>query len=318
MAGDWESAVVRRFLQRPGSGRGVLRGIGDDAALLDLPAGEVLAVSMDTIVEGKHFPKHLADSSAIGYLALAVNLSDLAATAATPYAAFLSLTIPEADDVWLQAFATGFHELAELHGVELAGGDITCGPRTISVTVCGSVPQQEALARNSAKPGDLVYVTGSLGGAALGYSHMRGDAPVLDDEQLASCMQRLLRPQPRIAEGLCLRQVASSCTDLSDGLSRNLSLLLEASGCGADIYLQKLPLDENVASLIPPPQCWQMALAFGGDYELCCTVPAKKAYLLDDRNFSLVGEVCTTPGLRFVKPDGGLYKAGGGYSHFAV
>ena len=314
---DWESRCISLLRQRAGGASGIVRrGIGDDAALLQPPPGEALAVSVDTIVQGRHFPKLWRHGADIGHLALAVNLSDMAATAATPRAAFLALTMPAADEEWLQGFASGFFALAERHNVALAGGDVTCGPLAASVTICGSVPEPQALARGGARPGDLVYVSGSLGGAALGHACLDGAAPAgLDDAKADSCIRRLLRPEPRVSEGLSLRGVASACTDLSDGMARNLSMLLEASGCGADISLPLLPLDDAVAGLAPP-QCWDMALSFGGDYELCCTVPPDKAGLLKQGSFTRIGQVSAAKGLRFAKEDGSLYQAAPGYSHF--
>ena len=315
---DWESRCISLLLQRAGGASGIVRrGIGDDAALLKPPPGEVLAVSVDTIVQGRHFPESWHHNSDIGHLALAVNLSDMAATAATPRAAFLALTLPAADEDWLQDFASGFFALADRYDVALAGGDISCGPLAAVVTICGSVPERQALARSGAKPGDLIYVSGSLGGAALGHACLDGAAPAgLDDDNTASCIRRLLRPEPRVSEGLSLRGIASACTDLSDGMVRNLSILLEASNCGADISLPLLPLDSVLASLVPPPRRWDMALSFGGDYELCCTVPPDQAGLLNQGSFTHIGQVSATPGLRFTKEDGSLYQAASGYSHF--
>ena len=198
MAADWESDAIARWLHRPGRGNpAVVRGIGDDAALLALAPGEVLAVSVDTLVEGRHFPRRHDDPGAIGHQALAVNLSDLAATAATPRAAFMALTLPVADEDWLAAFAAGFHALADAHGVILAGGDLTCGARTISIMVCGTVPRGLAQGRRGAAPGDHILVSGQLGGAALGYRCLEGSAPPLSATQRARCLQRLLRPDPR-------------------------------------------------------------------------------------------------------------------------
>ena len=272
---------------------------------------------MDTIVQGRHFPELWHDNTAIGHLALAVNLSDMAATAATPRAAFLALTMPAADDDWLRDFASGFFALADSHGVVLAGGDITRGPLTISVNITGTVPGHQALSRSGAKPGDLIYISGSLGGAAMGYRHLQGKAPRgLDTAKRDNCMKRLLRPQPRISEGLSLRDVASSCTDISDGMARNMALLLEASDCGADIALNSIPLEPAVAELVPEPQRWDMALAFGGDYELCCTVPPGNAHMVDTNSFTQVGKVTTTKGLRFIQDDGRQYQPAPGYSHF--
>ncbi|HET7675523.1 MAG TPA: thiamine-phosphate kinase, partial [Gammaproteobacteria bacterium] len=224
-----EFALIRRFFRRDVTRSDVVLGVGDDAALLQTPAGTELAISTDTMVEGVHFPAG-APAHAIGWRALATNLSDLAAMGATPAWATLALTLPQADEAWLQEFARGFFELADQFGVALVGGDVTQGALTVTVTIHGHVPAGAALRRSGAKPGDRVFVTGKLGGAAAGLAAYPNDG-----------RGRYLYPQPRVAEGVALRGFASAAIDISDGLVADLGHIAEASGVGAQMALEKVP-----------------------------------------------------------------------------
>lgn len=305
-----EFALIRRFFRRDVTRSDVVLGVGDDAALLQTPAGTELAISTDTMVEGVHFPAG-APAHAIGWRALATNLSDLAAMGATPAWATLALTLPQADEAWLQEFARGFFELADRFGVALVGGDVTQGALTVTVTIHGHVPAGAALRRSGAKPGDRVFVTGKLGGAAAGLAAYPNDG-----------RGRYLYPQPRVAEGVALRGFASAAIDISDGLVADLGHIAEASGVGAQMALEKVPQAPELLRF-NPDKAFAMALAGGDDYELCFTIEPKK---LDDLRarwrpewtpLSDIGMIDSGEGVRCVKSDGSMWvPAAGGYRHF--
>lgn len=243
-------------------------GIGDDAALLAPKPGHELVVAVDTLVSGVHFP---ADAGAddIGYRSLAVNLSDLAAMGAEPACFTLAITLPESNSEWLEGFSRGLFEMAKQHRVPLVGGDTTKGPLTISIQVLGYVPCGQALRRDGAQPGDLIYVSGYLGDAAAGLAlaNAQGTAP-------AYLQQRFLRPEPRLEAGLALRQFAHAAIDISDGLLADIGHIAERSGLSAAIELDKLPLSDALSSAFSQQQAQQFALCGGDDYELCfCSAP---------------------------------------------
>ena len=247
-------------------------GIGDDCALLNVPVGECLAVSTDTLVSDVHFFADV-DPVALGHKALAVNLSDLAAMGAQPRWISLALTLPKADDVWLTGFTQGFHALAVKHNVALIGGDTTRGPLSITISAKGTVPAAQALRRSGAKAGDAIYVSGSLGAAALAVQQRIHNFP-MNSDALRDCSFRMDYPQPRCELGLALRGIATSALDLSDGLSGDLMHILRASGVAAEIELTNLPIASAVQRSVTPEQALQLALGGGDDYELCFTVPA--------------------------------------------
>ncbi|RAP58501.1 thiamine-phosphate kinase [Oleiagrimonas sp. MCCC 1A03011] len=259
----------------------VLLGIGDDAALLRPPAGHALAVAVDTLLEGVHFPVGTAPAD-IGWKALAVNLSDLAAMGATPAWALLSLTLPGADRRFVEGFLDGFTALAEPHRLALVGGDTTRGPLAVSVTVHGFVPEAQALRRDGAKAGDAIFVTGTLGDAAAGLACLdreRADADRLLTASVDSrkaLIGRLNRPTPRVAAGQLLRGVASACIDVSDGLLADLGHVCRASGVGAVLDADALPLSSALLTLFAD-DARDFALRGGDDYELCFTVPSERA-----------------------------------------
>ncbi len=273
-------------------------GIGDDAALLAVPPGERLAASTDTLVAGVHFPLDTAAAD-LGWKALAVNLSDLAAMGATPAWALLALTLPQADARFVAAFADGFAALAREYKLALVGGDTTQGPLTITLTVLGFVPDGAALTRAGARAGDLVFVTGTLGDAAAGL-HCR-DRAAADAERLLAAptglrealIARLNRPLPRVAQGLVLRGRASACIDVSDGLVADLGHLCEASGVGAEIDVDALPASPALLHLFDAEARRAFQLGGGDDYELCFTAPAAAApVLLGDLARSGCGATC--------------------------
>lgn len=297
----------------------VLVDVGDDCALLSVPAGRELAVSIDTLVAGVHFLPG-CDPESLGWKSLAVGLSDLAAVGAEPAWATLALTLPQADETWLAGFARGFGAMAAAQDVRLVGGDLTRGPLTISVQVHGFVPIGHALRRGGARPGDLVCVSGGIGDAGLALRHLQ-KAEHLDDY----LRRRLERPTPRVELGELLRGVATAAIDLSDGLIADLGHLLAASGCGARIELDRLPLADQVAGVVASSGDWGLPLASGDDYELCFTIPPARAAELAVLSAAArcplthIGDIDAQPGLRFVQGKGQPWSSSrSGYDHFAA
>lgn len=296
-------------------------GIGDDAALVKVPPGNQLAVSVDTLVSGVHFfpsvsPQHL------GHKALAVNLSDLAAMGAEPAWATLALTLPHSDAVWLEGFAQGFASLANRYGVQLIGGDTTRGPLSVTVQVQGLVPEECALKRAGACIDDAIYVTGSLGDAALYLKLLQlgADLPPGSD----GLRQRLDRPEPRVEAGIALRSVANSAIDISDGLLADLGHILEASGVGATIDLARLPLSVQFTDWLDQSGDWSPALAGGDDYELCFTAAVEREPEIRQIAIDLgleihrIGAIEKASGLRVLRPDGTPWTdARTGFDHFS-
>lgn len=315
---DW-IAWLKQQAQPRDADNGVVLGIGDDAALCQVPPGMHLAISTDTLVAGVHFPEDTAPAD-IGYKALAVNLSDLAAMGAKPAWFSLALSVPEMDWDWLQPFSQGLLELAREHHVALIGGDTTRGPLSITVTVHGFVPEGHALRRSGAKNGDDIWVTGSLGDAAAAL------------QQIGAAMQsmklrhRLDRPMPRVAAGLVLRELASAAIDVSDGLAQDLGHILKASGVGAEIELGRLPVSSSLLEFHPNDTArWQLQISGGDDYELCFTAPARNAFAIEQAlaecgvSASVIGHATEQAGLRCLAPDGQpLPLATDGYQHFGA
>ncbi|MDO9371443.1 MAG: thiamine-phosphate kinase [Gammaproteobacteria bacterium] len=319
-----EFSIIERYFAQPAAMRDpdVVLGIGDDAALLHVPEGMELAVATDTLVEGVHFSPHTKPGD-IGYKALAVNLSDMAAMGAEPRWATLALTLPQADESWLADFSAGFFALASEYRIQLIGGDTTRGPLSITVQILGLVPAGTALRRSGAHAGDLIYVTGTLGDAGLGLRVLQQPLE-LSAQHAAHVMQRLNRPQPRVTEGIALRGIASAAIDVSDGLGADLGHILQASGAGARINLSTLPLSAAVADYVNHSGDWCMPLCAGDDYELCFTVPAQKCSALLDAMKSSptgcthIGVIEAAPGLRCISASGELITPrAGGYQHFS-
>ncbi|MGN1056559.1 MAG: thiamine-phosphate kinase, partial [Comamonas sp.] len=272
-----EFELIRKYFQRPV--RRSPLGVGDDCALLAPAPGMQLAVSSDMLVEGRHFFADVAPQL-LGHKALAVNLSDLAASGAQPLAFTLALSLPRADAAWCEQFSKGLFALAEQHQCELVGGDTTQGPLNICITVFGEVPSGQALLRSGAQVGDDIWVSGSLGDARLALDALLRQH-ALPPAVLAQARQRLEQPTPRVALGVGLRGIANSCLDISDGLLGDLNHILEASSVGARI-------DANITrGLLQARKHPMMAalamtridactLAGGDDYELCFTAPSER------------------------------------------
>ncbi len=261
-----EDELIARFFAAQGVRRSdVVVGIGDDAAVLAPPDGRHIVCTVDTINEGIHFPAGLAPDC-IGYRAMAVNLSDLAAMGAEPAWATLSLSIPESNERWLGEFASGWFSLADRYSVALVGGDTIRGPLSISVSLQGFVEPGRQISRSGANPGDDLYVTGTLGDAAAGLSVLgTSDAPELSN--------RFLRPEPRVEIGLDLAGVATAAIDLSDGIARDLAKLAGDSGIAAELDSDRLPVSQSAIDALGESKARDYALAGGDDYELCFTLP---------------------------------------------
>jgi thiamine-monophosphate kinase len=315
-----EFELIRTFFARqPVSRADVAAGIGDDAALLRPPAGQLLAVTSDLLVSGVHFLPDV-DPHALGHKALAVNLSDLAAMGAEPAWFLLNLVLPEADTHWLERFCRGMFDLARTQNVQLVGGDTSRGPLAIGIEAHGFVPEAAALRRSGAKTGDRIYVTGTLGDAALALQHRLGKHR-LSEHDFTALSGRLDRPTPRVREGMALRGLAHSAIDLSDGLLADLGHILEMSRVGARIFLDKIPVSPVSREHIGRSG-WETALAMGDDYELCFTVPPYNIGALEKLQFDCelqcIGEIESEPGLRIVDESGGIYlPAFSGHDHFA-
>jgi thiamine-monophosphate kinase len=267
-----EFDLIRRYFTR--ATPGTLLGVGDDAALLQLSPGKVLAVSSDMLVSGTHFFAD-ADPFMLGHKTLAVNLSDMAAMGATPGWAMLAIALPEVNAAWLEKFSAGFFALAKQYGVELIGGDTTRGPLNLCVTIFGEVPAQQALRRSGAQLGDEVWVSETLGDAALALAHLQGRI-VLSAAEYAACAPALHQPQPRVPLGLALRGIANSAIDISDGLLADLGHILDASQLAARLDFSALPISPVLHYYLQQPIGKQCVLSGGDDYELCFTAPGAR------------------------------------------
>lgn len=308
-----EFALIARLVAAlPCRRRDVIAGPGDDGALLRPPAGMDLVQTVDTCLEGVHFPAGLAASD-VGWRALAINLSDLAAMGADPAWALLALTLPAADPAWLTSFAGGLGELAAEAGVDLVGGDVVRGPLCVGLTLTGFVPPGEALMRRGAAPGDGVWVTGALGGGAAGLAAFRAGH--------AQQAMAFRRPTPRLAEGRTLRGIASAAIDVSDGLAADLGHLLTAGGVGAVLDLDVLPLHAE-AQTADADASLRMALYGGDDYQLCFTVPQEREPALAAAAAGWaarpvrIGEIRREPGLTLRQAGVPVVLPGAGWDHF--
>ena len=298
-----EFDLIARFFTRP-CHRAVL-GVGDDCALLQPTPGVQLAISTDMLVCGQHFFADV-DPVSLGHKALAVNLSDLAACGATPWAFTLALALPESNPAWLGAFAQGLFALADLHDCDLIGGDTTRGPLTINITIFGETLPGQALLRSGAQLGDDIYVSGTLGDARLALEALQGKIS-LPEDHLAQARLRLEQPTPRIALGLALRGIATAAIDVSDGLLGDLQHLLDRSQRGASLHTQAL---HNLMLIDGHPLHY--VLAGGDDYELVFTAPVSQraavatAALNSGTRVTRIGQTEKATGIRLLDAQGAL------------
>ncbi len=267
-----EFSLIYRYFSALGRGEAVDLSVGDDCAILHLGPGERLATSVDTMVEGVHFPEDSFPED-IGYRVVAAAASDLAAMGARPIGMTLALTLPQADELWLHAFSEGLAAAANDCQLPLVGGDTTRGPLTITIQVLGALPPDQALLRSGAGPGDGVYVSGCLGDAAAALACLSGEwrpAPA----HLDYLLDRFNRPRARIDLGRGLLGVASAAIDISDGLLADAGHIAAASGVRLHIEPGLLPLSPALLSHPDAEQALRWALTGGDDYELCFCLPA--------------------------------------------
>ncbi len=330
-----EFDLIERYFKRPA--RKAALGVGDDCALIMPTAGMQLAISSDMLVEGRHFLSTV-NPSHLGHKALAVNLSDLAASGAEPLAFTLALSLPRVDEAWLAGFSEGLFRLADAHNCELIGGDTTQGPLNICITVFGEVPPGDALLRHNAQVGDDIYISGTVGDARLALEVFRGTQS-LDANAFEQVRARMERPTPRVQLGLELRAIANAAIDVSDGLLGDLGHILKRSNVGAEINTDWLQtagsfsgsLNEHTHAGISP---WLAALPFnkrlefamsgGDDYELCFTAPVNQRELVhaaaweSDTPVTRTGRITETSGLVVLDPQGQpITRRFASFDHFA-
>lgn len=312
-----EFELIAKYFTRPVQAD---LGVGDDAALIRLRPGYQLAVSADMSVAGTHFFADI-DPFAIGWKAMAVNVSDMAAMGAQPKWATLSIALPEINELWLQGFSAGLFACADAFGVSLIGGDTTRGPLNVAINIMGELPQGEALQRNGAQTGDDVWVSGTLGQAALWLQHRLG-ALDLHAEDVAMLATAMHHPQPRVALGLALRGIATAALDISDGLLADLTHILEASAVGAELDWASIPKPVLQQSAVSESLLQQVVLAGGDDYELCFTVAPQHRdtlrALADQLALPLhrIGKITTAAGLQVLDGEAAVVLSQKGYAHF--
>jgi thiamine-monophosphate kinase len=315
-----EFDIIQKYFTR--AARRTVLSVGDDAALVRVAADQELAISTDMLLAERHFFAD-DDPEALGHKALAVNLSDMAAMGATPRWALLSIALPEVNERWLTRFAAGWFALAESHRVALIGGDTTKGPLTISVTIMGEVPKGQALRRSGAKVDDEIWVSGALGDAALALAYLQRRIQLIPHDA-AAVLPRLHRPTPRVKLGQKLLGLAHSAIDISDGLLADLGHILQASGVGAEIRFDALPVSPTLRNYLPQEVARNAMLAGGDDYELCFTAkPAQHdAIVRLGRRLKLplscIGAITRKPGLMVRDADNQILTLKEtGFDHFA-
>jgi thiamine-monophosphate kinase len=310
-----EIALIDKYFKRPLAYAENELGIGDDCALVRIPAGETLAVSADMLVAGRHFFPDVAPFS-LGWKSLAVNLSDLAAMGALPRWAMLSLALPEINEPWLAEFARGFFTLADEYQVRLIGGDTTRGPLNISVQIMGTLPEQRALKRSAARVGDEIWVSSHLGTALLALHHYQGRIR-LNDADFATAANKMHLPEPRVALALKLMAIEGvhAAIDISDGLSGDLGHLLTASGVGAQLRLSDIPKHPMIARLSASEQAY-FTLAGGDEYELCFTAQPQAHQQLLALGSYCIGQITAAPGLKLLDASGQDMPVPKSWDHF--
>jgi len=313
--------IEKYFKDLTGTDDSVAVAIGDDAAVIDIPPGTQLVTSVDTLVSGIHFFAD-AEPDDIGYKSLAVNISDLAAMGARPRWATLALTIPESNSAWLEKFATGLAAIAGKYGVSLVGGDMTNGPLSITIQIMGLVETGKAVTRGGAQTGDDIYVSGCLGAAGMALNYFSKQLPASSQPSPAS-IERLLRPEPRVALGLAMIDLAHAAIDVSDGLAADLGHILDMSGKGAVIELERVPLCADLQQIKDQDVRYQLALSAGDDYELCFTAPAgaheRLVALSSSLNLPLpcIGRIIDGDSIQWRRAKGSEYHLkASGYLHF--
>ena len=317
-----EFELIKKYFQNlTDEDASVKCGIGDDAAIIQIPQDKEVVLSMDTLLEGTHFPVD-TNPSDIGHKVLAVNLSDMAAMGAVPKWVLLSISLPESNEAWIKEFASGFFDLANQHSVSLIGGDMSKGPLSITLQIQGLVTTDTALKRDGAQKDDLIYVTGTLGDAGVGLGISQGKQSI-GNEYKTFFIDSLNRPEVSIEAGLRLRELANSAIDISDGLIADLGHILDASHVGAEIEVKKIPLSVAMQQCMDEKTAWNYALTSGDDYKLCFTASAEQHELIIDEFKEInipvhcVGKIKSEAGLKLKIPEGTNFEpTGKSYEHF--
>jgi thiamine-monophosphate kinase len=268
-----EFQLIKHFFeseQEPSLSESVVLGIGDDCALLQMPLGKQLAVSVDTLVADVHFPKE-APANLIAERALRTNLSDLAAMGAEPLWFTLALTLPQVDEIWLREFSHGLFACAREFNIQLVGGDTTSGPLSVTIQVMGSIENKSAMRRDAANADDFILVTNTLGDGAAALEVLQKKILVSEADQIY-LEERFYRPKPRLMEAKLICEFANAALDISDGLVADLQHICERSDLGATIFVEDIPLSSALRNLQDQEQAYRYALTGGDDYELCFTV----------------------------------------------
>ncbi|XBC39124.1 MAG: thiamine-phosphate kinase [Buchnera aphidicola (Nurudea shiraii)] len=275
--------------------KNVIQDIGDDCALITIPKNHVLSISTDTLTEGTHFLKNINPSD-LGYKIVAVNLSDLAAMGSKPKWITLSLTIPNNNICWIKKFSKSLFKTLKDYNMKLIGGNTNCGKLSITTSIYGIIPKNQALLRKGAQIGDLIYVTGTLGDSAAGLFLLQQGKKNIK-ENLNFLIKKHLHPIPRIKHGQLLRNIASSAIDLSDGLLSDLKKVLDLSNCGASINIEQLPISPLLKNNFTQEKWLNFAINSGEDYELCFTIPKKNILALKNSidplgvNYNCIGKI---------------------------
>ena len=318
-----ERTLIERFFRDCGARRAdVPLGVGDDAALLESPPGLQLVAAMDTLVCGNHFLPHFPADS-IGHRALAVNLSDLAAMGAEPAWALLALTLPQADEAWLEGFAAGLDAIARQHNVALVGGDTTRGPLCVTVQLLGHAPRPPVMLRSGGRAGDVLFVSGTPGDAAAGLAVELKQLAATNAEAGAWLRERFMFPTPRVALGKRLRAHASACIDVSDGLLGDAGRMAEASGCGVVIAHEHLPVAPQLLDCAGEERARELTLTGGEAYELCFAVAPENVERLTrdlppaEWGYTRIGELVTAQGAVVTRNGTVMDFSHSGWDHFA-
>ena len=332
-----EFEIIRRFLATPNLSflrDGIELGIGDDAALIEVPPNKHLAMSMDILMSGIHFPLGV-DPSLLANRALAVNLSDLAAMGAEPFCFTLGLVLPHSDEKWLAGFSNGLEHLARKYNCPLVGGDTSRGPLSISIQVQGLVEKNRATRRSGANEGDKIYVSGTLGDGAIALlalgldSHLGSEFVLIGGELNPTCLQffedAYYKPRPQIELALVAGKLFSSCIDISDGLQGDLQHILDESEVAGSISVSAIPYSKPAICCVSPENRLRAALFGGDDYELCFTVAEKDCEELEfiakelGVNISCIGGINSGEGIDYLGVDGSpLDIIGQAFQHFST
>jgi thiamine-monophosphate kinase len=319
-----EFDIIHTYFNKKIKRQDVVLGLGDDCAILEPPAGKEIIVSTDSLVLNRHFLPETSPFD-VGYRAVAVSLSDIAAMGGNPAWLMLSLVLPKVDESWLDEFSKGLFFILEKFNVDLIGGNISRGPLSITTQAIGYGISKNLLRRSAAVPGDLIYVTYTLGDAALALALIKKEIQpdLFSAEEIAELTRALWQPTPRIVEGQAIGKLAHAAIDISDGLLADLSHIMANSQVGAMLYLENIPLSASLKKL-PNEKKIELALSGGDDYELCFTVSPKQLPQLDVVNehlnypFTCIGQITTHPGLRIKDLEGkSISFSQKGYQHFS-